>query len=107
MSANFRLTRSQNTRAIGQQFVTRDQNIIHLVTDVVNPAARVLVQIARDGRVVTQGIKQFDLCVRQFNKNNRYAMIWLVLWRIDLGPQSACVLRGGRLKIWHRYCDMV
>src|SRR6056300_1459165 len=97
MSADFGFTCSQNARAGGLQVVACGDDIVDLITDMVDAAGWVFVQESLNWAVFTQRVQQFDFGVGQFDENYSYPMIGFVLWRADICAQCGAVLVGGCL----------
>jgi len=70
---------AQNPCALGFQMIAGDDDIIHLVADVMNAAWGVLFQEACDGRGFSQRGQQFNLGIGQGDKHHRDAMRRFVL----------------------------
>ncbi len=95
--------RSKNPRTGFLKVIARGENVVHLITDVVNAARRVLVQKSLDGAVFAQRIEQFDLGIGQFDEHHGYTVVGFILRGTNLGPQRAAVLFRCGLKVRHGY----
>ena len=103
VSADLRLARSKDAGARGFQVVTRGKDVFDFVADMVDAARGVLFQKALDWGIFAQGVKKFDLRVRQFDEDDGHTVIGFVLRRADLGPEGCAVLFRGGSQI--RDCD--
>src|SRR4051812_48179307 len=77
MRADARITIAKDARASRLQPVASRQDIVDLVTDVMDAAVRALLQELRNGRMSAQGLQQLDLRVGQFDKDDGNAVLRL------------------------------
>ena len=88
VGANFWLTAAQYPRSLALQLRACLQDVVYLITDVMNAARRVFIQEILDRRALTQREQQLNLCIWQLDENNRYTVIGFILWRANFCAQS-------------------
>ncbi len=78
MGADLGVAVAQHAGALLFQFITRGQDVVDLVADVMDAAVRKLLQELGDRRVVAQRLQEFDLGVREGDENDGDAMLRLL-----------------------------
>src|SRR5690606_28802008 len=97
VSTDPRLAVAEHARALFQQVVPGGLYIIHLVTQMVDPALAIAFEELRDRRTLAERFEQFDLRIRQFDKDGRHAMLWLRDGGRQARPQPVTIDRARRL----------
>jgi hypothetical protein len=100
--AYLRLAIAQNTCALCDHPVPRDQDIVNLVTDMMNATGWIFVQEPLDRGRVTKRVQQLNLGVRQIDEYDGDAVIRFILWLPDISPQRIAILGSGGVQIRDR-----
>jgi len=107
MGPDLWLTIPQHTGTCRFKMIARRDDVVHLITHMMNATRWVFIQEPLDRAILAQRIQEFDFCIRQFDKNDRHAMIWFILWFPDMCAQRRAVLIGCGLKVWHSDGDVI
>jgi hypothetical protein len=107
MRANLRLSVAKYARTRGDQMIPRRNDVIDLITDVVDTARWVLVEEPLNWLAFYQWIEKLDLCVGQLDEDDRHTVVRLILWRAHIGAKRVAILIRRRLKVGHRDGHMV
>src|SRR4029453_10206084 len=102
MGPDLRLAVAQHARPPGLQAVGCRVDVIDLVADMVDAAARVPLQESLDRRGIAQRLQQLDLGVWKFDEHDRDAVRRLRDWRGNLRTESAAVSGGGGRQVRYR-----
>jgi len=95
MRADLWLTIAKDAQARGHHLIARSNDVVDLIAHMMNAACGVLFEKAVDGAVVAKRVEQLDLGVWQFDKDNRDAMIRLILRCTDICAKRRAVLVCG------------
>lgn len=107
MRADLGLSAAQYPRPFAHQPVAGGDDVIDLVTDVVDTAGRVLFQKPRDGRSFPERRQKLYLGIGQFDENHGDPVVGFVLRRAHICAQRIGVKGGCRRQIRHGNGHMV
>ena len=98
---------AEHPRPLRLQPVARREDVVDLVAEVMDPAARVLREEGRDRRGLPQRMQELDLGVRQLDEDHGHPVLRLVLRRPDPRAQRVAILRRRGGEVRHGDGDMV
>lgn len=98
---------AEDARALRLQAIAGGQDILDLITQMVNAAGWIAFKETRHRRIRTQGMQKLNVGVRKPNKNGRNPVCRHVLGLGDRSPQHLPVQPGGSLQIGDNNRHMV
>ena len=104
---SLRLAVAEHAGAAGAQPVAGGEDVVDLVADMVHAAGRVLVEKAAHRRIGPERLQQFDLAVRQLDKDDRDAVRRQRVRLRHAGAERVAVERRGGGEVRHDDRDMV
>jgi len=84
MGADFWLSATKDTSPLCLQLVAGFQNIIHLITHMMDATRWIFLKKTGYRGGLTKRKKEFDFCIWQSDEDDSYSVVRFILWRIAL-----------------------